>query len=76
LEVGVTVPRDERKRRANNESDMECGDLSPLSFWRRGHSGGKSPHSQKSWFVCNWPKRHLRRLPLLIAPRAIHRLPR
>ena len=32
LEVGVTVPRDERKRRANNESDMECGDLSALSF--------------------------------------------
>ncbi len=29
------LPRDPRKRRTNNESDMECGDLSdlsPLSF--------------------------------------------
>jgi len=30
---------------------MECGDLSdlsPLSFWRRGHSGDKSPHSKRA----------------------------
>jgi len=26
---------------------MECGDLSPLSFWRPGHSGDKSPHSKR-----------------------------
>jgi len=35
LELGVSLPRDARKRRTNNESDMECGDLSdlsPLSF--------------------------------------------
>src|SRR5207247_8527956 len=31
-----------RKRRGNNESDMECGDLSDLS-----------PHSKRSWFVCS-----------------------
>jgi len=47
------MPRDERKRRANNESDMECGDLSPLWPRRQNESGDKSPHSQKSWFVCN-----------------------
>jgi len=30
LELGVSLPRDARKRRTN--SDMERGDLSPLSF--------------------------------------------
>src|SRR5206468_12106370 len=36
-----------RKRRTNDECDMECGDLWPLSFRRPGHSGDKSPHSTK-----------------------------
>jgi len=26
------------------QSDMECGDLSPLSSCRGDHSGDKSPH--------------------------------
>jgi len=45
------LPRDTGKRRADNESDMECGDLSPLSFWRPGHSGDKSPHSKRAVIV-------------------------
>src|SRR5205814_5946334 len=51
LEVGVRLPRDARKRRTNNESDMECGDLSPLSCRRRAHSGDKSPHSKRAVIV-------------------------
>src|SRR5437867_8675978 len=41
-------------QKTNNESDMECGDLSdlsPLSFLRRGHSGDKSPHSKRAVIV-------------------------
>src|SRR5204862_2633479 len=29
---GQFLPRDRRKRRTNNDPDMECGGLSPLSF--------------------------------------------
>ena len=39
---------DARKKRTNNKSDMECGDLPPLSFLRRGNSGDKSPHSERA----------------------------
>ena len=51
LEVGVRLPRDARKRRTNNESDMECGDLSPLWPRRQNESGDKSPHSKRGVIV-------------------------
>src|SRR5439155_23191392 len=45
------LPLDARKRGTNNECDMECGDLSPLSCRRPGHSGDKSPHSKRAVIV-------------------------
>src|SRR5438876_11915676 len=49
---------------------MECGDLSPLSFWRRGHSGDKSPHSKRAVIAHLHliKKRHLKRVALPITP--------
>ena len=49
LEVGVSFCRGMRaKGRTNNESEMECGDLSPLWHRRQNESGDKSPHSKRA----------------------------